>query len=216
MPTTTGYGIQFDGVPVTGYGKTLADFTTYGNLYQPCAARRTGRDGRGLDLQPDHARQRARRSRGCALHGTGGQGPGERCRHRRAIARRLEQAARVRLDDRHRPDAQRPLGPWQRADPVGDVPEHVRPLLGHRQRLQYQVGRRRRHRCAGGGECDHKGAGLRARQRYRQRCRKWAGGRSGLQRLGRWCAAIGQLATSVSSAAQELSVWTTRCANARW
>ncbi len=38
MPTTTGYGIQFGGVPVVGFGKTLADFTTYGNLYQPCAA----------------------------------------------------------------------------------------------------------------------------------------------------------------------------------
>ncbi len=38
MPTTSGYGIQFDGVAVTGYGKTLADFVTYGNLYQPCAA----------------------------------------------------------------------------------------------------------------------------------------------------------------------------------
>jgi len=38
MPTTAGYGIQFGGVPVVGYGKTLADFVTYGNLYQPCAA----------------------------------------------------------------------------------------------------------------------------------------------------------------------------------
>ena len=38
MPTTVGYGISFGGVAVTGYGKTLADFTTYGNLYQPCAA----------------------------------------------------------------------------------------------------------------------------------------------------------------------------------
>ena len=38
MPTATGYGIQLGGVPVTGFGKTLADFTTYGNLYQPCAA----------------------------------------------------------------------------------------------------------------------------------------------------------------------------------
>lgn len=38
MPTTTGYGIQFGGVAVSGYGKTLADFTTYGNVYQPCAA----------------------------------------------------------------------------------------------------------------------------------------------------------------------------------
>jgi hydroxybutyrate-dimer hydrolase len=38
MPTTTGYGIQFNGAAVVGYGKTLADFVTYGNLYQPCAA----------------------------------------------------------------------------------------------------------------------------------------------------------------------------------
>ena len=36
--TTTGYGIQFAGAPVAGYGKTMADYTTYGNLYQPCAA----------------------------------------------------------------------------------------------------------------------------------------------------------------------------------
>lgn len=38
MPTSSGYGIQFGGVAVTGYGKTLADFVTYANLYQPCAA----------------------------------------------------------------------------------------------------------------------------------------------------------------------------------
>lgn len=38
MPTTAGYGIQVGGTPVAGYGKTLADYTTYGNLYQPCAA----------------------------------------------------------------------------------------------------------------------------------------------------------------------------------
>ena len=37
MPTTAGYGIQFNGAPVAGYGRTLADFTTYGNIYQPCA-----------------------------------------------------------------------------------------------------------------------------------------------------------------------------------
>jgi hydroxybutyrate-dimer hydrolase len=37
MPTTVGYGITFGGVAVTGYGKTLADFVTYGNIYQPCA-----------------------------------------------------------------------------------------------------------------------------------------------------------------------------------
>lgn len=38
MPTSSGYGIEFGGVAVAAYGKTLADFTTYGNLYQPCAA----------------------------------------------------------------------------------------------------------------------------------------------------------------------------------
>jgi hydroxybutyrate-dimer hydrolase len=38
MPTASGYGIQFNGSAVVGYGKTLADFVTYGNLYQPCAA----------------------------------------------------------------------------------------------------------------------------------------------------------------------------------
>ena len=38
MPGTAGYGIQFGGTAVAGYGKTLGDFTTYGNLYQPCAA----------------------------------------------------------------------------------------------------------------------------------------------------------------------------------
>ena len=36
--STTGYGIQFGGVPVANFGKTLADYVTYGNLYQPCAA----------------------------------------------------------------------------------------------------------------------------------------------------------------------------------
>lgn len=38
MPGTAGYGIQFGGAAVAGFGKTLGDFTTYGNLYQPCAA----------------------------------------------------------------------------------------------------------------------------------------------------------------------------------
>lgn len=38
MPTANGYGIQVGGAPVAGYGKTLADYVTYGNLYQPCAA----------------------------------------------------------------------------------------------------------------------------------------------------------------------------------
>jgi hydroxybutyrate-dimer hydrolase len=40
--TSSGYGIQLGGVAVAGYGKTLADFTTYGNLYQPCAALAVG------------------------------------------------------------------------------------------------------------------------------------------------------------------------------
>lgn len=38
MPGTTSYGIQFGNAAVSGYGKTLADYTTYGNIYQPCAA----------------------------------------------------------------------------------------------------------------------------------------------------------------------------------
>ena len=42
MPTASGYGIQFGGVAVGTYGKPLADFTTYGNLYQPCAALAAG------------------------------------------------------------------------------------------------------------------------------------------------------------------------------
>ncbi len=42
MPTASGYGIQFGGVAVGSYGKPLADFTTYGNLYQPCAALAAG------------------------------------------------------------------------------------------------------------------------------------------------------------------------------
>src|SRR5438105_3323509 len=38
MPTTSGYGIPFGGTAVGSYGHTLADYVTYGNLYQPCAA----------------------------------------------------------------------------------------------------------------------------------------------------------------------------------
>lgn len=38
MPNASGYGITFGGVAVTGFGRRLADYTTYGNLYQPCAA----------------------------------------------------------------------------------------------------------------------------------------------------------------------------------
>ncbi|MES3014495.1 MAG: 3-hydroxybutyrate oligomer hydrolase family protein [Pseudomonadota bacterium] len=42
MPNATAYGIQFGGVAVSGYGKRLADYTTWGNLYQPCAALAAG------------------------------------------------------------------------------------------------------------------------------------------------------------------------------
>jgi hydroxybutyrate-dimer hydrolase len=42
LPTTSGYGIQFGGTAVGGYGRRLIDFTTYGNLYQPCAALAAG------------------------------------------------------------------------------------------------------------------------------------------------------------------------------
>jgi hydroxybutyrate-dimer hydrolase len=38
MPTASGYGIRVGGTQVAGFGKTLADYTTFGNLYQPCAA----------------------------------------------------------------------------------------------------------------------------------------------------------------------------------
>lgn len=38
MPHANGYGIQFAGNAVGTFGRTLADFTTFGNLYQPCAA----------------------------------------------------------------------------------------------------------------------------------------------------------------------------------
>lgn len=42
LPTTSGYGVQFGGAAVAGYGKKLGDFTTYGNVYQPCAALAAG------------------------------------------------------------------------------------------------------------------------------------------------------------------------------
>ena len=42
LPTTTGYGISVGGAAVSGYGKKLADYTTYGNIYQPCAALAVG------------------------------------------------------------------------------------------------------------------------------------------------------------------------------
>ena len=42
LPESSAYSIQFGGVPVAGVGRRLADFTTYGNLYQPCAALAVG------------------------------------------------------------------------------------------------------------------------------------------------------------------------------
>jgi hydroxybutyrate-dimer hydrolase len=36
--TTAGYGVQLGGVPVASYGKSLMDYFTIANLYQPCAA----------------------------------------------------------------------------------------------------------------------------------------------------------------------------------
>ncbi|WP_280192350.1 3-hydroxybutyrate oligomer hydrolase family protein [Delftia sp. PS-11] len=38
MPTRQGYAIRVDGVPVANAGRTLAEYTTFGNIYQPCAA----------------------------------------------------------------------------------------------------------------------------------------------------------------------------------
>ncbi|HWH85085.1 MAG TPA: 3-hydroxybutyrate oligomer hydrolase family protein [Burkholderiaceae bacterium] len=42
LPTSSGYGIQFGGTAVATYGKRLADFTTFSNVYQPCAALAAG------------------------------------------------------------------------------------------------------------------------------------------------------------------------------
>jgi hydroxybutyrate-dimer hydrolase len=36
--TTAGYGVQVGGVPAAGYGKSMMDYFTIANLYQPCAA----------------------------------------------------------------------------------------------------------------------------------------------------------------------------------
>lgn len=36
--TTTGYGVNVGGVPVPSFGRSLADYFTYANIYQPCAA----------------------------------------------------------------------------------------------------------------------------------------------------------------------------------
>ncbi len=36
--STTGYGVQVGGIPVAAYGKSLMDYFTIANLYQPCAA----------------------------------------------------------------------------------------------------------------------------------------------------------------------------------
>ena len=38
LPATGTYGILFNGAAVTGFGRRLIDSTTYGNIYQPCAA----------------------------------------------------------------------------------------------------------------------------------------------------------------------------------
>ena len=38
LNSTAGFGVQLGGVPVGGYGKSLADMVTWANLYQPCAA----------------------------------------------------------------------------------------------------------------------------------------------------------------------------------
>lgn len=42
MPTASGYGISVGGTAAAGYGKTLADYATWANLYQPCAALASG------------------------------------------------------------------------------------------------------------------------------------------------------------------------------
>ena len=84
LPNATAYGIQFGGVAVGGYGKRLADFTTYGNVYQPCAAlRRRRRDDRDLGLQLPRARPRKRRRQTARCTSLAGEGAGQRRRHGR-------------------------------------------------------------------------------------------------------------------------------------
>ena len=39
--TATGYGVQVGGVAVPNPGRAMVDYTTYGNIYQPCAAMAT-------------------------------------------------------------------------------------------------------------------------------------------------------------------------------
>lgn len=41
MPTSTGYAVNFAGAPVASQGRHLADYVTFANIYQPCAARAT-------------------------------------------------------------------------------------------------------------------------------------------------------------------------------
>ena len=40
--SSSGYSVQFGGVAVAAFGKPLADYVTYANLYQPCAALASG------------------------------------------------------------------------------------------------------------------------------------------------------------------------------
>ena len=40
--TSAGYGVQVGGVAVVNPGRSMVDYTTYGNLYQPCAALAAG------------------------------------------------------------------------------------------------------------------------------------------------------------------------------
>jgi hydroxybutyrate-dimer hydrolase len=37
VPATTGFGVQYGGAGATAYGKSIADYATWANIYQPCA-----------------------------------------------------------------------------------------------------------------------------------------------------------------------------------
>ena len=66
-------------------------------------------------------------------------GPGQLVPTPPPVRKTPEQAARLRLDARDRPDAQRPLCAGQRPHPVGHVPCQLRSLCGGRQCLQHQL-----------------------------------------------------------------------------
>ncbi len=196
-------------------GRLWQDAGRLRHLRQPVPALRcAGRAGRddGSDVLQLHHVRRHDRTRDRALRRAGRQGAGHRRRHGGPRAGCAEQAARLRLDARTRPDAQRPLRAGQRADPVGHVPRELRAAVSARQRVQHQLRAGRRHRqrdCR--GRC-HEGAELRHGQWHGATASPASvvyndsvGGAQGL--------AVRRLAVH---GCRRTSAWTTPCASGRW